>query len=267
LGWRDIFRGRQLHSKDYRRSEHYSGERVLIVGGGHSGVDIAPDVASHARRAVLSHRCKGAVHTGDQVVQKPEISRLTPTGAIFVDGCTEDFDVIIYCTGYRYSVPFISMDCGVTLHNNAISPLYYHCININQPTMAFIGLPFNACLMLMMDMQARFCLQFYSGQKPLPSREEMLEEWKRDTSEREARGLTGKLTHMLAGDLQQRYYDELARIAQIESLKPVLAKMHADCITSKNEDVNFRSYEYHVIDDENFTKVKIPHSNNAAALA
>uniref|UniRef100_A0A182QE24 Flavin-containing monooxygenase n=1 Tax=Anopheles farauti TaxID=69004 RepID=A0A182QE24_9DIPT len=254
---KEQFCGQQLHSKDYRRSENYLNKCVLVIGGGHSGVDIAPDIAVGADKVVLSHRCKIPVHTGDRVIQKPEVLHLTETGAKFVDGTEEDFDVIIYCTGYRYSMPFLSVDCGVSLSENAINPLYYHCININQPTMAFIGLPFNACLMLMMDLQARFCLQFFSTQKQLPSRQEMLEAWQLDQNERKERFLLGKLSHMLAGDLQQRYYDDLARIASIEPLKPVLSKMHADCISSKNEDVNFRNYEYRVIDDENFTKVKI----------
>ncbi|XP_053667834.1 senecionine N-oxygenase-like [Anopheles marshallii] len=264
---RSIFRGRQLHSKDYRRGENYRGERVLVIGGGHSGMDIAPDIAVYADKVVLSHRCKVPVHTGDHVVQKPEVARLTLTGAEFVDGTEEHFDTIIYCTGYRYSTPFLSVDCGVSLHDNAISPLYYHCININQPTMAFIGLPFNACLMLMMDLQARFCMTFFSGQKPLPSKQEMLDAWQQDQDERKVRGLTGKLTHMLAGDLQQRYYDDVAHIAGIESLKPVLAKMHADCINSKNEDVNFRNFDYHIIDDENFIKVKIPPKSVSSSIA
>uniref|UniRef100_A0A182FBL7 Flavin-containing monooxygenase n=2 Tax=Anopheles albimanus TaxID=7167 RepID=A0A182FBL7_ANOAL len=257
----EIFQGRQIHSREYRRSVDFSNQRVLVVGGGHSGVDIAPDLANYASRVVLSHRCKIPVHTGNRVVQRPEVRLLTAAGATFVDGETEDFDVIIYCTGYRYSVPFLSVDSSVSVHSNAITPLYYHCININQPSMAFIGLPFNGCLMLMMDLQARFCLKFFSGQKRLPTQEEMLEEWQRDRREREQRNLTGKLTHMLAGDLQQRYYDDLARIADIESLPPVLAKMHADCINSKNEDVNFRNYEYRIVDDHSFIKLPLPAEN------
>uniref|UniRef100_A0A182V3D4 Flavin-containing monooxygenase n=1 Tax=Anopheles merus TaxID=30066 RepID=A0A182V3D4_ANOME len=233
---KNIFRGQQLHSKDYRREENYRDQRVLVVGGGHSGMDIAPAIALHADKVVLSHRCNDPVHTGDRVVQKPEVLRLTQTGAEFVDGTQEDFDTIIYCTGYRYSTPFLSVDCGVSLEDNTISPLYYHCININQPTMAFIGLPFNACLMLMMDLQARFCLKFFTGQKQLPGKQQMLEWWQNDQQERNERGLSGKLSHMLAGDFQQRYYDDIARIAEIETLKPVLAKMHADCINSKKKD-------------------------------
>ncbi|XP_052871989.1 senecionine N-oxygenase-like [Anopheles cruzii] len=262
---RDEFTGRQLHSREYRRSEHYRDQRVLVVGGGHSGLDIAPEIAENATRVVLSHRCPHAAHTGSRVVQKPEVRSLTATGAVFVDGEEEDFDVIIYCTGYRYSVPFLSADCGVSVQNNCISPLYYHCININQPTMAFIGLPFNACLMLMMDLQARFCLKFYSGQKNLPSREKMLRAWQEDTREREERKLTDKLTHMLAGDLQQRYYDDLARIAELETLKPVLAKMHAECISSKLEDVNFRNYEYRILDDHNFIKIPLSGDDGTGA--
>ncbi|GAA1906622.1 ArsO family NAD(P)H-dependent flavin-containing monooxygenase [Nocardioides lentus] len=43
-GMRD-FAGRQLHTRDYRRPADHAGERVLVVGGGNSGAQVAADLA------------------------------------------------------------------------------------------------------------------------------------------------------------------------------------------------------------------------------
>lgn len=45
---RESFRGRQLHSSAYRRPEEFSGERVLVVGGGNSGAQIMADISGVA---------------------------------------------------------------------------------------------------------------------------------------------------------------------------------------------------------------------------
>ncbi|MEU3460742.1 ArsO family NAD(P)H-dependent flavin-containing monooxygenase [Streptomyces sp. NPDC006733] len=45
---RDVFRGRQLHTVDYRSPQDFSGQRVIVVGGGNSGAQIAADLAEHA---------------------------------------------------------------------------------------------------------------------------------------------------------------------------------------------------------------------------
>ncbi|MFG2018133.1 flavin-containing monooxygenase [Actinomadura geliboluensis] len=45
----DGFSGTVLHSSDYRRPEPFAGKRVVIVGGGNSAVQIAIELAAHAR--------------------------------------------------------------------------------------------------------------------------------------------------------------------------------------------------------------------------
>src|SRR5262245_51341307 len=50
------FTGELLHSKDYWSSELFRGRRVLVIGGGNSGFDIACDAAKVAQRAALSIR-------------------------------------------------------------------------------------------------------------------------------------------------------------------------------------------------------------------
>ncbi|WP_370893197.1 ArsO family NAD(P)H-dependent flavin-containing monooxygenase [Janibacter sp. GXQ6167] len=44
----DRYRGRQLHSAHYRGPDDFAGERVAVVGGGNSGVQIAADLIQQA---------------------------------------------------------------------------------------------------------------------------------------------------------------------------------------------------------------------------
>ena len=50
------FTGETFHSRDYRSPEVFRGKRVLIVGAGNSGCDIACDAARAADHAVISMR-------------------------------------------------------------------------------------------------------------------------------------------------------------------------------------------------------------------
>jgi dimethylaniline monooxygenase (N-oxide forming) len=56
---------------------------------------------------IVSSDLLPAVRRGDVVV-KPAIDRLSRYGACFVDGSEEPVDDIVYATGYRISVPFLS---------------------------------------------------------------------------------------------------------------------------------------------------------------
>ncbi|MFF3243707.1 ArsO family NAD(P)H-dependent flavin-containing monooxygenase [Streptomyces sp. NPDC002870] len=42
---REVFRGRQLHTVEYRKPLDFAGQRVVVVGGGNSGAQIAADLA------------------------------------------------------------------------------------------------------------------------------------------------------------------------------------------------------------------------------
>jgi cation diffusion facilitator CzcD-associated flavoprotein CzcO len=50
------FAGKTLHSKDYRRPADFEGERVLVVGVGNSGCDIAVEAAKELGHATISMR-------------------------------------------------------------------------------------------------------------------------------------------------------------------------------------------------------------------
>jgi cation diffusion facilitator CzcD-associated flavoprotein CzcO len=50
------FAGEVMHSAEYKTADALRGKRVLVVGGGNSGCDIACEAAVHAERALLSTR-------------------------------------------------------------------------------------------------------------------------------------------------------------------------------------------------------------------
>jgi len=52
----ETFSGEVIHGAQYRRPAQVIGKRVLIVGGGESGADVAAEVAGHAAESVLSLR-------------------------------------------------------------------------------------------------------------------------------------------------------------------------------------------------------------------
>ncbi len=68
--YRGTFSGPVLHSSQYKVPEAYRGQRVLVVGGGNSGFDIATDVANHA--ATTFHSLRRGYHI------LPRFNRGTP---------------------------------------------------------------------------------------------------------------------------------------------------------------------------------------------
>ncbi|KAH7437664.1 hypothetical protein KP509_05G083300 [Ceratopteris richardii] len=171
------FRGGYIHSSQYRNGDFYGGKKVLVVGCGNSGMEIALDLAncgadasivvrspvhiltreifgmstfsvamrlmkslpmwlvdymlvSYSRLALgdtavcgierpkvgpLELKCKMGktpvlnvgtferIQAGDIKV-RPAVERLTETGARFVDGTLEDYDAVIFATGYKSTV-------------------------------------------------------------------------------------------------------------------------------------------------------------------
>ena len=47
----DVFKGQMIHSQRYRDPEEFRGKRVLVVGGGPSGIDIAIEIAACAEKS------------------------------------------------------------------------------------------------------------------------------------------------------------------------------------------------------------------------
>lgn len=150
-------------------------------------MDIANHLSKTAKRVFLSHHLKDVPRTDFMqcVTQKPDVKCFTKTGAIFKDDSVEEFGVVVFCSGYQFSFPFLSCDSGIYVTNNRIHSLYKHCINIKYPTMAFIAIPAFFLPNQGSDLQVRFVLKYFTNEKQLPSKEEMMDDLRRDMKERE----------------------------------------------------------------------------------
>lgn len=166
------FAGESMHSVSYRNADIFVGKRVLIVGAGNSGCDIACDAAPVARRTVISMR-RGyhfipkhlmgvpadvfaervslpawmerltfagllKITVGDltkfglpkpdhRVLEshpimntqllhhlshgdahyRPDINNFDGLTVRFVDGSSEEFDLIVFATGYKVTFPYL----------------------------------------------------------------------------------------------------------------------------------------------------------------
>ncbi|XP_014213753.1 senecionine N-oxygenase-like [Copidosoma floridanum] len=252
----DKFKGETLHSHDYRRPEHFAGKRVVVVGAGPSGMDLALEISRKATSVILSHHSTEEILTQfpANVSQKPDIVEMTVNAVKFADETEAEVDAIFYCTGYKYSFPFLSRAAGVRVDDNMVAPLWKQVISIANPTMALIGLPFYVCAFSMFDLQARFVLKFWTNKAQLPERSVMLADHEKEKKDRfEVRGWSKRQFHMM-GPLQGEYYDDLARTAGVEGLPPVLIKIHN--VSSKrflDDLVHYRGDRFEIIDSDNFT--------------
>ncbi|XP_011209077.2 uncharacterized protein LOC105230162 [Bactrocera dorsalis] len=252
----DSYKGQKLHSHWYRKPDTFEGTTVLVIGAGPSGMDITNHISKFAKQIYLSHNLDPAPCTDfmPNVTQKTVVKRFTADGAVFKDDTTETFDHIIFCTGYKYTFPFLSIDVSLRVDDNFVHPLYKHCINIHYPTMALIGLPFYVCPSQSFDLQVRFALAFFTKKREFPSREEMFADLEKDKENRRKKGLTNRLAHAM-GDKQYDYYQDLSETAGIENIKPVINKIMEDCSRKYiYELATYRNDRFKVLDDETFVK-------------
>ncbi|TDG38220.1 hypothetical protein AWZ03_015358, partial [Drosophila navojoa] len=105
------------------------------------------------------------------------------------------------------------------------------------------------------DLQARFVFSYFYGKNQLPSAKEMTEETVNKVKSLLAQGYKKRQAHML-GNNQMQYFTELANTAQIENIKPVMAKLHSESSNLFNENLlHFREDIFKIIDSETFVKV------------
>lgn len=230
---------------------------MLVIGGGPSALDIAYEISKVADRVVLSHHLKQKPLTifPSNFVQKPDVLEITESGAVFTDGSSETFNAIVLCTGYKYTFPFLSADCGVSVDDNYVRPLFKHVLNINHPTMGFIGLPFQVCASQMFDLQARFCISLWADEEKMPTKAAMQADTDAEMAARWAKGYSKRQAHMMGPD-QEKYYKELADAGDLLPLKPVITKLHnASRRHFLDELTTFRKKVYKIVDDENFVRL------------
>jgi dimethylaniline monooxygenase (N-oxide forming) len=108
---------------------------------------------------------------GDITV-KPSISRFEGSTVRFTDGSSAEADVVVYCTGYKVTFPFLD-DTVVRAQDNHID-LYRRVVPPGRPGLYFIGLvqPLGA-IMPLAEAQAHWVADLITGRVTLPPEREM----------------------------------------------------------------------------------------------
>ena len=77
----------------------------------------------------------------ENIIQVAGVVSTESNTLILKDGSRIQAEVFIYCTGYEYAFPFLDETSGLTIEDNRVAPLYKHMVNVQHPSMAFMGLP------------------------------------------------------------------------------------------------------------------------------
>jgi hypothetical protein len=133
-----------------------------------------------------------------RITPKPNIARLEGDRVRFVDGSVEPMDVIVYCTGYRITVPFFD-DELFDVRDNHI-PLYRRVIPPDHPGLYFIGLiqPLGA-IMPLAELQSEWVADILQGKVRRPGRRQMWEVIRRE-DERMAKRYVRSTRHTIQVD-------------------------------------------------------------------
>jgi thioredoxin reductase len=128
---------------------------------------------------------------GDIAV-KPNIERFAGGRRVrFVDGSSEEIDLVVYCTGYKMTFPFFDPKVLSAPENRL--PLYRRVVSVERPGLYFIGFiqPLGP-IMPLAEAQVEWIADLLSGRTALPPSGEMKREVVREERKQAKRFVSSK---------------------------------------------------------------------------
>jgi dimethylaniline monooxygenase (N-oxide forming) len=145
---------------------------------------------------------------GDIAV-KPNIDRFAGGRTVrFVDGSSEEIDLVVYCTGYKMTFPFFDPKV-VSAPDNRL-PLYRRVVSVERPGLYFIGFlqPLGP-IMPLAEAQSEWVADLLSGRSALPPAGEMKREIAKE-EKRQAKRFVASKRHTVEVDFHP-YLREIRR--------------------------------------------------------
>ena len=130
-----------------------------------------PDHAVLHAHPTVSQDLLNRLGHGDITV-RPNIDRFEGSKVFFTDGSSGEYDVIVYCTGYKVSFPFFTEEVVMAEDNHV--DLYRRVVHPGHPGLYFIGLiqPLGA-IMPLAEVQSEWVGDLVTGVAALPPAHEM----------------------------------------------------------------------------------------------
>lgn len=174
----ETFRGRLLHSHDFRFAQEFIGQNVLIIGNGISGEDIALQLYKYGAKSVkISYRTRPKnFQCPEQIKEVPLVTKIDHQTVYFNDDSFDEFQSIIFCTGYLHHFPFIHDDLRLKTSRSLYpTGLYKTIFFIDQPRMMYLGMQQLTFSFNIGNIQASLTRDFILNQFILPSTKEEME--------------------------------------------------------------------------------------------
>lgn len=238
------FTGSVVHSHSYRSREAYAGQRVAVIGGGPSGLDISLEVSTVAREVLFIHRnaAERVFHRLPANVRqiRGDVKRFTANTVevvVLPDETTLScpIDAVIFATGYQLSLDFLDQpsSCGLRLNteSDSIDGLYRHLVNVAHPSMAILAVAVGAVLPFpLYHQQVRYFRALQLGVFELPAAAKITENEEMKVQTPEKRNCPNR--HLLAdAESLRRYIRSLEAEAKLDRpLKPVLLTLFSDLL-------------------------------------
>ena len=187
---------------------------MIIVGNSASGIDLSAQISSVCRKPIIvSEKEKPAaaatIEERPWAKMVPEIAEFLPgqSAVRLANGDVEaDIDAVVFCTGYFYSYPFLrKLEPPIITDGSYARHLYEHLLYIEDPTLAFLGIPQRVVPFPISEVQAAFVARIWAGRLAVPSREEMLA-WEANLFREKGEG---KKLHFMAFPQDVEYINHL----------------------------------------------------------
>ncbi|XP_046746523.1 flavin-containing monooxygenase FMO GS-OX-like 4 isoform X2 [Diprion similis] len=254
------FPGIVMHSHDYRKPQPFTGKTVVVLGAASSGADIGMELTGYARHVYLSHNNPRLIAAlPANMTEVMGVTGVEGNRFILKDGTSVEADAFMYCTGYKYSFPFLDETCGITVDDNYVHPLYRHLISVEHPTMCFIGIPLVVVPFPMFHIQVQYFIALLKSNVRLPSKEVMLQ----DAS---CKSPLKRHAHRLA-DNQWEYNDGLARDGGFETLPPFYKAGYSAWKIQRGRNLMHYKDAKFIVDEDGESVQIIPYDNTASVMS
>ena len=139
----DDFKGRVMHSHDFRDAAGFKGQKMLLIGNSYSAEDIALQCNKYGVEDItLSYRSAATGFKWPKGIREiPQLVKYEDDVFHFIDGSTDTFDVVMFCTGYLHHFPYLTESIRLVAKNHIfIDGLYKGVVLNKNPRVMYIGM-------------------------------------------------------------------------------------------------------------------------------
>ena len=154
--------------------------------------------------------------------KQSQIARFETNGVRLADGSFEPADAVIFCTGYTLCMDYFDKSVLNTLKFNPKKEkmpimLYNYTVHPDLENLALVG-EINGLFFAGFELQARWAIKLFKGEKQLPPREKIEAEMRHDERLREKAG-HNQYPHGIYNELIDKLAAEVDALPDFDELK------------------------------------------------